>query len=61
MGGFAIKTTDSNNLTLDMGVLLKEGTMEKVRQYPTAEIDDKSKADYLAEVLACIQAGWILL
>ncbi|KAF8252092.1 hypothetical protein K440DRAFT_666710 [Wilcoxina mikolae CBS 423.85] len=61
MGGFAFKMTDSNALTLDVDMLMKEGTMEKVRRYPTAAIDDKSKADYLAKVLACFQACWILL
>ncbi|KAI5776243.1 hypothetical protein EDC01DRAFT_593838, partial [Geopyxis carbonaria] len=36
-------------------------TVAKIQQYPSAAIEDKSKADYLAKLLACIQAGWILL
>ncbi|KAF8246302.1 hypothetical protein K440DRAFT_553831 [Wilcoxina mikolae CBS 423.85] len=35
--------------------------MEKVRRYPTSAIDDKSKSDYLAKVLTCSQASWIVL
>jgi len=29
MGGFAVKMTDSNTLTLDMDILMKDDTMEK--------------------------------
>lgn len=61
MGGFAFKMTDSDTVTLGVEMLVKEGAMEKIRRYPTAAIDDKSKADYLAKVLACFQSSWILL
>ncbi|KAF8252093.1 hypothetical protein K440DRAFT_537551 [Wilcoxina mikolae CBS 423.85] len=61
MGGFSFKMTDTNTVTLEVEMLVKEGAIEKIRRYPIAAIDDKSKADYLAKVLACFQASWILL
>ena len=61
MGGFAVEGTKSFAVTLDMDMLENDATVEKIRRYPIAQIDDKSKADYLAKVLACLQAGWIVL
>ena len=61
MGGFAVESTKSFAVTLDMDMLENDATVEKIRYYPIAKIDDKDKADYLAKVLACVQACWIVL
>jgi hypothetical protein len=60
MGGFSLKTTPTTALTTTLDMLVKRGTMEKIRQYPTA-VDGKSEADLLAKAAACFQAGWMLL
>ena len=61
MGGFALRTTPTTALTITLDMLLKKGTMEIIRQYPPTAIDDKSKADLLAKVVACFQAGWMIV
>lgn len=61
MGGFALKTTPTTALTITLDMLVKRGTMQKIRQYPITAIDDKSKADLLAKGVACFQGSWMLL
>ena len=61
MGGFAVQGTKSFAITLDIDMLSNEATVEEIRHFPISEINDKSKADYLAKVLACVQACWIVL
>ncbi|KAI5776682.1 hypothetical protein EDC01DRAFT_624948, partial [Geopyxis carbonaria] len=61
MGGFALEGAELGSVTLDIAILVNTATLVKIQQYPTAAIDDKSKADYLAKLLTCVQAGWILL
>ena len=61
MGGFAVEGSRSFAVTLDMDMLENDAAVEKIRNFPIEKIDDKSKADYLAKVLACAQACWIVL
>ena len=61
MGGFAVESAKSFAVTLDMDMLENDATVKKIRYYPIAKIDDKSKADYLAKVLICVQACWVVL
>ncbi|KAF8541823.1 hypothetical protein BDD12DRAFT_827936 [Trichophaea hybrida] len=62
MGGFAVKIGGHEQTVRMEPVGLREtGMMEKIRRFPEAKIEDKSKADVVAKGLACVQAGWIVL
>ncbi|KAA8913670.1 hypothetical protein FN846DRAFT_771840, partial [Sphaerosporella brunnea] len=64
MGGFAIEanTVHGQQLyNLNVEDLETVGMMDRIHDYPLADIEDKSKASGFAKLLACFQAGWVLL
>ncbi|KAI9811448.1 MAG: hypothetical protein M1827_005431 [Pycnora praestabilis] len=62
MGGFSIKSREGRTLRLspvEMIALLEEGVIDPP-EAPAKAIKDKSKADWLAKTLACLQIIWLV-
>jgi hypothetical protein len=63
-GGYAVSTSTfhpSPHLTLTPTALIYLARLGLLPDTPPTTISDKSKADYVAKILVCIQAGWFLL
>lgn len=64
MGGFCVNTSHLHN-TLAAGILRPAGILLLAKygyflHISDEEIDDKSKADYLAKALVCVQVTWFV-
>ena len=64
MGGFCLPTSSLHN-TLSTGILRPPGILFLAQhghflRISDEEIDDKSKADYLAKTLVCVQVTWFV-
>ncbi|KAF8248502.1 hypothetical protein K440DRAFT_642540 [Wilcoxina mikolae CBS 423.85] len=60
MGGFATEK-ETKLVTLNLKTLMTVSLMESVACFSINEIRDKSKATAVVTIVACVQAGWILM
>ncbi|KAI5778143.1 hypothetical protein EDC01DRAFT_623309, partial [Geopyxis carbonaria] len=65
MGGFSVEVKTVNGRQAKSITKISELTdvmmMDRIHDFPLAEVDDKSNASGVAKIVACFQAGWILL
>ncbi|KAI9771424.1 MAG: hypothetical protein M1840_002044 [Geoglossum simile] len=61
MGGFARGEGSQPLVTIPFRDLLKETIIRKVLAFPIEGIADKSKANLIGKLLACVQASWLLV
>jgi len=61
MGGFAYGINGTAIRTMKLLGIVKPEVIDHIRTFSINDISDKSKADGIAKLLACVQAGWVLL